>query len=216
MAQFVSGDDEEDFGQVQDEGIPSSTAFMDDGDELGMGSSSAAAAALSEAVGAPSMPGVVPGLVKSAPVLEDAHKLQFGEALQGKGLQFLTNTEAAVILEAVASRSESRGDGVLSQSLEYSRLLGLGSSGSMEAAQVAADELRTQLLDRTFPSGTGVTGLPTPGDRLHEFEATSLGNLRPDSIEAARSLLPTLSRFDDTDIADMLATVARCAGRMDA
>lgn len=151
---------------------------------------------------------------------EDASRLHFGPALARVEAEFLTNTEAAIVLKALADKAASTGREKTSdtflRSREYAAAFGLGSKGEAEDARAAADELRTQLLDRTFASGAS-TELPggALGDRLHKFEVASLGNLRPSDAAAARMLVPSLARFDDADVRTMLITVARCVGRLD-
>ena len=151
---------------------------------------------------------------------EDASRLHFGPDLARVEAEFLTNTEAAIVLKALADKAASTGREKTSdtflRSREYAAAFGLGSKGEADEARAAADELRTQLLERTFASGAS-TELPggALGDRLHKFEVASLGNLRPSDAAAARTLIPSLSRFDDSDVRTMLITVARCVGRLD-
>ena len=45
---------------------------------------------------------------------------------------------------------------------------------------------------------------------VHVFEAASLGNLMPATADEAKSLIPSLKRFDDEDVTKMCQIVQRC------
>ena len=152
---------------------------------------------------------------RRAKLPEDAMRLQFGERMSGVKAQFLTTTEAAFVLEAVSGSAAGAGPDkkteAFKESLEYAMKLGLGAGGTSDAARASTDELRKQLLEREFASGADGDG----GAKLHMYEVASLGNLRPSNPAAAKSLVPSLSRFDDSDVRAMLIVVGRCTARLD-
>jgi hypothetical protein len=246
MASFLD-DEPEAFDEGTSAAGPEAAAFFDQGDDdvdlpagaaAAAGASSSAAAeaagaASSAAAGEPSSSaagasGVAAdfgapehevrdhGAVSKA---EDVSELQFSEAMQGVKAEFLSNTEAAILLNFLSEQSTTRGrpkeDERFTQSLQYSNSLGLKPGTAGDTANVAVEELRSILENNTFASGAGTDVPGVQGDRLHKFEVTALANLRPSEPDEARALIPSLARFDDADIRDMINTVIRSFARLE-
>ena len=49
---------------------------------------------------------------------------------------------------------------------------------------------------------------------LEEFEIAIISNLNPEEVEEATALIPSLARFTESEIEEMLAIVARTSARM--
>lgn len=180
-------------------------------------SSSAKATSTSAAGPGPSETGAhAHGAVSKA---EDVSELHFSGAMLAVKAEYLSNTEAAIVLNLLSEQSAQNGrpkeDERFTQSLTYANLLGFKSATAGAAANLACEELRTVLENNTFPSGAGSDVNGGHGDRLHKFEVAALANLQPAEPDEARALIPSLSRFDDADIRDMINTVTRSVARLE-
>lgn len=49
--------------------------------------------------------------------------------------------------------------------------------------------------------------------RLHQFELTALTNLNPGTVAAAKSLVPSLEKFQDDEVEEMLKLLRRASAK---
>lgn len=159
------------------------------------------------------------GIAAASAKAEDAQTLQFSPEMVAVKAEYLSNVEAAIVLDWLAKQSDKLGkpkeDEAFTQSLEYATTLSFRSGAAGSSANLAVEELRNTLESKTYPSGEGKDVPGGDGSRLHKFEVAALTNLRPAEPEEARALMPSLDRFDDSDLRDIINAVTRCVGRLE-
>jgi RNA polymerase Rpb4 len=143
---------------------------------------------------------------------ENVSTLSFGKEFQGA--VFLSNTAAAVILDAVQQTKYSskglRPPEVYAKALAYAK----ANTGAIKSNDPhLIDDLFFALRALSFERSVNVDDSSKKLIKLHEYEVTSLVNLSPSSISAARSLIPSLERFTDDEVNEILTTLRRSTAK---
>mmetsp|Transcript_34434 Transcript_34434/g.106427 ORF Transcript_34434/g.106427 Transcript_34434/m.106427 type:complete len:144 (+) Transcript_34434:166-597(+) len=129
---------------------------------------------------------------------DDAAVLHFGAEFPIDECECLSDAEVSTILDnALKSGSEDRP--FLRKALEYARR-GAGARPT-EVLKTEAVHIRQALENLEFPA---------PAGALHVFEIASLTNLmgKDSEPEEAKALIPSLTRYTDDQLAQVLEAVA--------
>lgn len=101
---------------------------------------------------------------------------------------------------------------VFAKAAEYATKFG----GIVEASEFAlVDEVYAQLSSMQFQRPGEAEGTVT-NISIHQYEMVALANLNPASVAAARSVIPSLERFADAEIEEMLALLRRASAKYSA
>eukprot|EP00741_Cyanophora_paradoxa_P021649 tig00000241_g20895.t1 len=126
---------------------------------------------------------------------EDAALLKFSKDFADAHV--LTNSEVAIILDHRQSKSFSGEADSKNLTQTFHKTLAYTKRFSRIKNQQAVSELRSML-----------EGRHSGDKKLEPFQLVSLVNLCPETAEEARALIPTLDRFDDAELDEMLKDIA--------
>jgi DNA-directed RNA polymerase II subunit RPB4 len=164
--------------------------------------------------------------------VEDASTLSFGDEFLSDDIQMLSNSQVAVFLTQTKENEEaSLGEDaheVLKKTLRYASRYSAQkqSEKSNEEIMTELDNLQeglqTQILTTIGASvGSSISSNLGSGgaafaDKLHPFEVSALMNLMATDSqhEEALALIPSLSRFTESDIDKLLQLVSKSTQRI--
>ena len=128
---------------------------------------------------------------------DDAALLEFGPEFPKESLECLSDAEVTTILDNTMKTSAGERP-FLRKTYEYARR-SIGSR-PVEAVKTETIHIRQALTELDFAEGGGA---------LHVFEIASLTNLmsKDSEPEEAKSLIPSLARYDDESLAAILDAV---------
>ena len=129
---------------------------------------------------------------------EDAATLQFSEFWQNA--QSLNVSEVESVLRGPFTRMTS--EGKISQHLDKSYRHALKFSRIRDLQQL--QQLRVNLEDWEPPSSLGALAQDPHSVRLAPFEVSQLVNLMPADADEAKALMPSVGRFQTSDIMAVL------------
>ena len=143
---------------------------------------------------------------------ENVSTLSFGEEF--RDAVFLSNTAAAVILDAVQQTKYTskslRPPEVYAKALAYAKAnTGAIKSNDPHLIDDLFFALRALSFERTVDGDESNRKII----RLHEYEVASLVNLSPSSVSAAQSLIPSLQRFSEDELTLVLATLRKSTAK---
>lgn len=145
------------------------------------------------------------GLAAAQQVQEDAADLSLGEFA---GDRCLSNAEVAIVLAATEQKKIQSGkelSTVFKKTLDYVNRFAQIKDPVRNRA--AVETLRAELEAKMFV-GINVDGAEETR-KLENFEIAALCNLVPSAWEEATTLIPSLERFLEDEVAEILAIVAK-------
>ena len=125
---------------------------------------------------------------------DDAATLQFSEIW--KNAQGLNISEVESVLRGPFTRMTT--EGKISQHLDRAYRHALKFSRIRDIQQL--QQLRVNLEDLEPPSALGALAQDVDSVRLAPFEVSQLVNLMPTDADEAKSLMPSLTRFQNSDV----------------
>ena len=129
---------------------------------------------------------------------EDAATLKFSDFW--KNAQSLNISEVESVLRGPFARMTN--DGKISQHLDRAYRHSLRFSKIRDLQQL--QQLRVNLEDWEPPSALGALAQDADSVRLAPFEVSQMVNLMPTDAEEAKTLMPSLARFQNSDIMSAL------------
>mmetsp|Transcript_429 Transcript_429/g.815 ORF Transcript_429/g.815 Transcript_429/m.815 type:complete len:153 (-) Transcript_429:208-666(-) len=140
----------------------------------------------------------------------NAAELQFGKEFSDD-VQFLMNDEVHILLERNRKVNEQLGhtNDTFNKTHKYTQKL--AATSDTDSLRNAASELRGGL-----SSSELVQKIDGKMARLHEFEVAQLANLAPYNCEVEEALawIPSLSRFEEESIQQVLELIYRVKSRI--
>ena len=124
--------------------------------------------------------------------MEDADRCELGDVHFD---ELCTNSHFLALAEVITGEAEVHP--ITKQAIEYATKFPSADNDN-------SSELTKELQNLEFVHVELETG-ETLSKKLNEWQAVSLCNLKPDSVDAAKALIPSLITYEDEDVEKMLA-----------